>query len=76
MPGWQDRRGKPLPLTGIGIHAAVIDPRCGDSDRPGGGQDLTFAVIAVADHQAAAVLVDLVGELLHISGDLGLQSRR
>jgi hypothetical protein len=33
-------------------------------------------VVPVADHQAKAILVELVAELLDVGGDLGLQSRR
>jgi hypothetical protein len=33
-------------------------------------------VVAVADHQTATGLIDLVGELLDIGGDLGLQGGR
>src|SRR5258705_12633518 len=32
-------------------------------------------VVAIADHQSTTVLVDLVGELLHIRRHLGLQRR-
>jgi hypothetical protein len=32
-------------------------------------------VVAIADHQSTTVLVDLVGELLHIRRNLGLQRR-
>ena len=75
-PRRQDRRGKPLPLTGIGIDALVVDPRRGHRHRTRGGQHLALVVIAVAHHQPATVLVDLIGELLDVGGDLGLQRRR
>ena len=44
-----------------------------DLDRAGCGQHLPRPVIAVADHQPMAVVVELVGKLGHIRGDLGLQ---
>jgi hypothetical protein len=72
-PCRQDRRGKPLPLTGIGVDPAVVDPRRGHADRTGGGQDFTLAVVAVAHHQTPTILVEMIGQLLHIGGDLGLQ---
>jgi hypothetical protein len=37
------------------------------------GGDLPLGVVAVADHQPPAVLVDLVGERLDIRGSLGPQ---
>ncbi len=64
-----------MPFTSIGVDTLVVDPRRFDLDRPGRGQHLTGLVIAVAHHQAAAVLVELVGELLEVGGDLGLQRR-
>jgi hypothetical protein len=74
-PRWQDRRGKPLPHAGIGVDTAVVDPRCMHRDRTRGGQDFTLVVVAVADHQAPAALIDLISELLDIRGDLSLQRR-
>ena len=75
-PRRQNRRGKPLPLTGIGVDALVVDPRRGHRHRPRRGQHLPLMVIAVAHHQPATVLVDLVGVGVDIGGDLGLQRRR
>jgi hypothetical protein len=75
-PGRQDRRGKPLPLTGIGIDTTVVDSRRGDLDGPGRGQHVAGLVTAVAHHQPVTVLVALPSELLDIGGDLGLQRRR
>ena len=74
-PGGQDRRGKPLALTGFAIHPAVIDPRGLHRHRAGGGQHLPRLVITVADHQPVPVLVELVGEPLDIGGDHGAQRR-
>jgi len=74
-PGGQDRRGKPLPLTGIGIHPAIVDPRRGHPHRTRGGQHLPLTVVAIAHHQAPTVLVAVIGELLNIGGDLSLQCR-
>jgi hypothetical protein len=75
-PRRQDRRGKPLPLTGIRVHPAVVDPRRGHRHRTRRGQHLTFMVIPIAHHQTPAVLINLIGELLHIGAELGLQRRR
>lgn len=74
-PGWQDRRGKPLTLNAFRIHTAVVDPRRGHGHRAGGGHDLPLRVVAVAHHQPPAVLVDLVGEPVDISRDLGSRRR-
>ena len=75
-PRRQDRRGKPLPLCGIGVDAPVVDPRRRHRDRPRRGQHVALAVIAVADHQAPSVLVDLTGMGVDVGGHLGLQRRR
>jgi hypothetical protein len=69
-PRRQDRRGEPVALTGIRIDTFVVDPRRGDSDRPGRGQHVAGLVMPVSHHQPATILVELVGELLHIGGDL------
>ena len=45
------------------------------STAPGRGQHLPRLVVAVAHHQPAAVLVELVGERGDVGGDLGLQRR-
>jgi hypothetical protein len=62
-------RGEPHPLAG----ALVVDPRGGHLHRARAGQHLPALVIAVADHQAAAVLIPLAGELRDIGVHLGLQ---
>jgi hypothetical protein len=46
------------------------------SNRPRRGQHVTFAVVAIADHQAPSVLVDLTGMGVDVGGHLGLQRRR
>ena len=72
-PGRQNRRGKPLPLTRIGVDTAVVDPRRFHLHGTGRGQHLTRLVIAVADHQSVTVLVTLISECGDVRGDLGLQ---
>jgi hypothetical protein len=72
-PRRQDRRGEPGPLPGVGVGAAVVDPRRGHLDRPGRGQDLAWLVRAIAHHQPATVLVTLAGEPGDVVIDLGLQ---
>jgi hypothetical protein len=74
-PRRQDRRGKPLSLTGIGVDTFVVNSRSPNRHRPRRGQHVAFLTIAVAYHQPAPVLVELIGELLHVGGDLGLQRR-
>jgi len=69
------RAQKPLPLTGIGVHTAVVDPRCGHRHRPSRGQDVPLAVATVAHHQAPAVIVNLINKLFHVRCNLGLQRR-
>ncbi len=59
------------PVSGLG--ALVVDPRSGHLDRARAGQHLPGLVIAVADHQAAAVLVPLSGERRDIAIHLGGQ---
>ena len=73
-PGWQDRRGKPLQLTRIGVNTAVVDPGRAHRDRPGGGQHLAGMVIAVTHYQPVTIFVSLTGELVYVGGDLGLQA--
>ena len=75
-PRRQDRRGEPLPLTGIGVDALVVDPRRPHRHRPRRGQHLALVVVAVADHQPTPVLVDLTDMGVDVGGDLGLQRRR
>ena len=72
-PRRQDRRGKPLPLTGIRIHPPVGDPRRPHRDRTRGRQHLTLVVVPIADHKPTAVVIELIGELLHIRSHLGPQ---
>jgi hypothetical protein len=72
-PGRQNRRGEPRPLAGVGVDAAVVDPRRSNLDRSSAGEHLTSLVRAVADDQSAAVLVAIAGELGEVSIDLGSQ---
>jgi hypothetical protein len=65
---------KPQPFTGIRVHA-VVDPRRPHRDRARTGQHVTLVVIAVAHHEPAAVLIDLIDELFHIRCNRGLQRR-
>ena len=44
-------------------------------NRAGSGEHVPFLVVAVANHQAAAVLIDLIAEPHNINGDLGLKCR-
>jgi hypothetical protein len=74
-PCRQDLRREPLPLTGIGVEALIVDPRRGDLDGPSRSQHLAVLVIPVTDHQPATILIALISELLHIGGDLSLQRR-
>jgi hypothetical protein len=74
-PGRQDRRGEPRPLPGRVVHALVVDPRLPHRDRPGRGGHLPRLVVAVADHQPATLLVDLVAVGVDVGGDLGVQRR-
>ena len=74
-PRRQDRRGKPLPLTGIGVDTLVVDPRRGHRHRARGGQHLTPGVGAVADHQPATALIELTGVGIDVGGHLSLQRR-
>ena len=74
-PRRQDRRGKPLPLTSIGVKTLVVDPRRGDLDGPSRGQHLAGLVMAVAHHQSATVVIDLVSVGVDVGGNLGLQGR-
>ena len=63
-----------MPLTGFRIDALVVDPRGAHRHRARRGQHLPLGVVAVAHHQAATVLVDLVGEWVDVGGDLGLNA--
>lgn len=62
-----------MSLTGFRVDTLVVDPGSFHVDRTGGGQDVAFCVVAVADHQAVAVLVAVVSELVDVGGDLRLQ---
>ena len=64
-----------MPLTGFRIDAAVVDPRRTHRHRACRSQHLPLGVVEVADHQAVTVLVDLVGELGDVGGDLQLKCR-
>jgi len=74
-PRGQDRRREPATFTGRLIGALVVDPRCSHQHRTCRRGHLPGLVVAVADHQPATVLVDLVGVCLDVGGDLGLQRR-
>ena len=60
-------------VHGVGVDTLVVDPRRGHLDRPRTGQHLPWFVVAVAHHQAVAVLVTLGGEPGDIGIHLGLQ---
>jgi hypothetical protein len=75
-PGRQDHRGELASLAGELLDALVVDSRRVDLDRAGGGEHLARNRVAVAHHQAVAVLVELVGVRVDVGGDLGLQRRR
>ncbi len=64
-----------MPLPRIGVDPLVVDPRGHHSDRARGGQHGARLVIAVAYHQPMPVAVELIGELLDIGGNFGLQRR-
>src|SRR6266581_23321 len=55
------------------VGALVVHPRRGHLDSARAGQHRAGLGGAVADHQAAAVLAPLAGELVDVGGDLGLQ---
>jgi hypothetical protein len=58
-PRWQDRRGKPPPLTGLSVDALVIDPRLPHPHRTRRRDHLPRLVEAVADHQPMTHFVEL-----------------
>jgi hypothetical protein len=72
---WTEQR-----QDGAAVHFIVLpqarrgNGRAGVSPRR--GQHVPHAVVAIAHHQTVAVLVDLIGELLDVGADLGLQRRR
>ena len=72
-PRRQDRRGEPRPFAGVGVGAAVVDPRRGDLHRAGAGEYLAGLMRAVAHHQPATDLVALADEPGDVGVDLGLQ---
>jgi hypothetical protein len=57
-----------------GVDPAVVDPRSFQLDCPGSGQHLTGLVIAIAHHQTVAVFIELISELNHVGGHLGLHA--
>src|SRR5271157_6521495 len=61
-----------MPLPGIRVDPLVVDPRGHHGDRARGGQHVARLVIAIADHQPTAVVVEPIGELL----DIGANFRR
>ena len=74
-PRRDDRGPETAPLTCGLVDPAVIHPRRHHLDRPCPGHDVAGLGVAVADHQPAPVLVDLVDQPRHIRIDLGLQRR-
>ena len=75
-PRRQDRRGKPLPLTSIGVKTLVVDPRRGGPRQaPAAVSTSRGLVMAVAHHQSATVVIDLVSVGVDVGGNLGLQGR-
>jgi len=66
-------RGEPRPLAGVGVGAAIVDPRRHHLDRAGRGQHLPRLVGAVAHHQSPPVLVALADVAGDVGVDLGLQ---
>ncbi|GGT14245.1 hypothetical protein GCM10010254_38570 [Streptomyces chromofuscus] len=72
-PRRQDRRREPLALARGLIDALIVHPWRLYLDRAGRGGDLPSLVTAVADHQAAPLVVALIGELGHVRVDFGLQ---
>ncbi len=74
-PRRQNLRREPLPLTGVWVDALVVDPRCLHRNRTRSGHHLPLVVGAVTHHQTVPVLIDLIGELVDVGGDLGAQCR-
>ena len=72
-PGRQDDRRELASLAGELVDALVVDSRRVDLDHARGGEHLARNGVAVAHHQAMAVLVALVGVRVNVRGDLGLQ---
>ncbi len=67
-PRRQDHRSEPATLTGRLVGALVVDPWCPHRDRSRSRGDLPGPVVAVADHQPVAGLVDLVDVGVDIGG--------
>src|SRR6266571_6760926 len=72
-PPGQDHALELLALAGLGVDAAVVDPRADHLDLPCAGGDLPGWGVAVAAHQPVPVLVDQLGEGGQVNVDLGLQ---
>lgn len=72
-PRRQNPGGEPPALPCDLIGPPVVDAGRTDLYRPSGRAHRPLAVVAVADHQALAPLITLVGELGHVLVDLGLQ---
>ena len=72
-PRRQDRRGELRPLPGVGVDAAVVDPRRDHPHRARAGEDVAGLMAAVAHHQPAAPLVALGAEPGDVGINLGLQ---
>jgi hypothetical protein len=70
-PRRQDRRGKPLPLTGFRIDPLVVHARGHHRHRPGAGEHIARGVRAVAHHQPMPVLVTHLDETGDVIVDLG-----
>ena len=64
-----------MPLPGFRVRPLVVHPRRFHLHRTRAGHHRARLVVAIADHESTTVLVDLVGELLHIRRHLGLQRR-
>jgi len=75
-PRRQDRPGEPAPRPAHLIDSLVVDPRRTHRHRTCRCRHVTGLVVAVADHQPAAILIDLVDMSVDVGGDLALQRRR
>jgi hypothetical protein len=73
-PRRQNRRGKPLPLSGVGVDTLMVDPRCGHRHSTRRGQHLTLAVLTTSRYPCSStsngVGVDVHGDLggQHLAG--------
>lgn len=72
-PRRDDLRREPLTFTSFRVDPLVVDPRCPHRHRTSSGHHLPLVVVAVTHHQPTTVLIDLIGELIDIDSDLGLQ---